>query len=131
VKLNIRLLGDASTDCIVWVRGAVFPNDGFKLKEFMDLKQVAPAANDRRPRTLQLATALWLLQEKLGLRIWTSESCEPENLLLLMESRNSSRFDLPVPLDPWESKKLYLEPFNVTEIKWFWFQLDFHKAFER
>lgn len=128
--LDMQLLGDASKNCIAWVRGQVVPEDNNRLEEFLCLDKVATAATGRRPRTLQFGSALWTLQEKLGLRIWTDSETRPDTMLLLMESRNYLRLDRGIPLEKWNGK-LYLEPFNIPEPKWFWFQLDFDKVFER
>jgi hypothetical protein len=129
VELSVKLLGDASKNVAVWVRGKVEPGD-CKITEVLDLKSIGDDARGRRPRTVLLASALWTLQEKLGLYVWAAEERKPENLLLLMESRNFIRMDKEIVLEDWLGK-LYIEPFNVPEPKWFWFQLDFDKVFER
>lgn len=130
MDLNVQLLGDASKNCIAWVRGVVYPSDDMKLTEFLKLDNVAAAATGRRPRTLQLASALWTLQEKMGFYLWMEDHYSPENMLLVMESRNFIRFDRAIQLDNWKGT-LYLQPFKVDEPKRFMFQLDFDKAFER
>lgn len=132
MELNVQFLGDASKNCTAWVRGYVVPEDQGKLAEFLNLEDIASAATGRRPRTLQLASALWTLQEKLGLYIWTDSVSDNklDKLLLIMESRNFLRLERDIQLENWKGK-LYLEPFNVTEPKFFWFQLDFDKAFAK
>lgn len=128
-ELCTKLLGDASKNCTSWTRGWADPG-WHSPAEFLTLNMVASAATGRRPRTMQLVSALWTLQEKLGLFIWTAPEPRPENLLLVMESRNFIRLDRPLSLDNWEGR-LYIEPFNVPERKWFWFQFDFDKVMER
>jgi hypothetical protein len=128
VLLHIERLGDASKNVAVWARGHVGPDDQGQVVELLDLEGFAPDQRNRRPRTIQLVSALWTLQEKLGLYVWTAEERKPENLLLLMESRNFVRFDREITLENWKGK-LYFEPFNVPEAKWFWFQLEFDKVF--
>lgn len=130
MQLSTKYLGDASKNCIAWVRGQVNPSDEGGFTQFLDLEDISADAQQHRPSTLQFGSALWTLQEKLGLRIWMSRENKVENLLLLMESRNSLRLDRALQLDDWAGK-LYLEPFNVNEPKWFWFQLDFDKGFKR
>jgi hypothetical protein len=132
VDLSVQLLGDASKNCLVWVRGRVLADDpeDRPMVEFLNLEEISTSASGRRPRSLQLASALWTIQEKMGFYVWMSMSRRTEDLLLVMESRNFIRFDRALLLDKWPGK-LYLEPFNVTEPKWFWFQLDFDKVFER
>jgi len=127
--LATKFLGDASKNCTAWVRGELQPEDEGKLIEFLDLEKIAVAATGRKATTLQLASALWTLQEKMGLVIWTSEDAHPcHHMLLLMESRNFIRFDRTVQLNDWDGK-LYMEAFKVDERKRFWFQLDFDKSF--
>jgi hypothetical protein len=127
--LHTKLLGDASKNVTLWVRGQVEPVD-HGLEEVFSLERFGPDARGHRPRTLLIQSALWTLQEKLGLYVWTDTDRKPENLLLLMESRNFMRLDKEIVLEDWKGK-IYLEPFNITESKWFWFQLDFDKVFER
>lgn len=129
MELYTQLLGDASKNVALWARGRVAPNE-LGVVELFRLDQFGPDARGKRPRTLLLASALWTLQEKLGLYVWTSRERKPEHLLLIMESRNFIRFDKEIVLEKWEGT-LYLEPFNVNETKLFWFQLDFDKVFER
>jgi hypothetical protein len=132
VNLSVQFIGDASKNCIAWVRGRVLAGDpeDEPVVQLLSLDDVAPSQHGRRPRTLSLVSAMWTIQEKMGFRVWTEQDRKPENLLLLMESRNFIRLDHPISLEGW-SGKLYLERFNVTEPKWFWFQLDFDKVFER
>ena len=130
MDLNVQFLGDASKNCIVWVRGAVLPEDQMKLFPFMTIDNLATAANGHRPKTLLLASALWTLQEKMGFYLWMHDSYEPANMLLVMESRNFIRFDRAIALDKWKGT-LYLQPFKIDEPKRFMFQLDFDKAFQR
>lgn len=129
MQLHTQLLGDASKNVALWVRGEVTPLDTGP-EELFSLDRFAPDARGKRPRTVMLVSALWTLQEKMGIRIWTAPECKPEHLLLLMESRNFIRFDREMPLEKWGGI-FYIEPFNVTEPKWFSFQLEFDKAFER
>jgi hypothetical protein len=130
VQLHIQTLGDASKNVALWVRGQVDPEDQYMRRELFRLDQFAADARGKRPRTVMLINALWTLQEKLGLMIWTSPERKPEHLLLLMESRNFIRYDREMPLEKW-SGIFYLEPFNVPEPKWFSFQLEFDKVLER
>lgn len=130
MKLSVQFLGDASKNCIAWVRGQVLPGET-EAVEVLDLADISSDTRDRRPRTLKLVSAMWTLQEKMGFYLWMDESSRnPEDLLLVMESRNFLRLDSPIILDKWKGK-LFIEPFKVDEPKWFWFQLDFDKAFAR
>jgi hypothetical protein len=130
MDLNVQFLGDASKNCIVWVRGAVFAEDSMKLFPIMDLKDVASPPSGKQVRTLQLASVLWTIQEKMGLYLWLAEEYLPGNMLLVMESRNFIRYDKPLILDNWAGK-LYIQPFKVDEPKRFSFHLDFDKVMER
>jgi hypothetical protein len=133
VDLHVKLLGDASKNVGIWVRGSVEPVNGgaaYPLVEIFDTKSLAVDPHGKTLRTLSLVSALWTLQEKLGFYVWTNQERKPESLLLIMESRNFIRFDRDMPLDGWKGK-LYLEPFGVVDAKWFWFQLEFDKVLER
>lgn len=129
MELNVKLLGDASKNVGLWVRGLV---DGAIAEPMLilDTKKLALDPHGKQLRTLSLVSALWTLQEKLGFYVWTSQERKPESLLLVMESRNSIRFDRDMPLDGWKGQ-LFLEPFNAAGPKWFWFQLEFDKVLER
>jgi hypothetical protein len=129
MDLHVKLLGDASKNVGVWARGRTNSETG-QLTELLDAKKLAPDPNGKHLRTLSLVNALWTLQEKLGLYVWTSQERKPENLLLIMESRNFIRFDRDMSLDDWQGK-LYLESFGIVDTKWFWFQLEFDKVLER
>jgi hypothetical protein len=131
VRLEIQQLGDSSKNVTVWVRGETVPGDLQKPPvPFLDIIKIATDARGKAARTLILASALWLVQEKAGLYVLTDTEMTPVSLFMLMESRNFIRLDRPLPLEHWTGK-LFLKPFAVNEPKWFWFQLDFDKAFER
>jgi hypothetical protein len=130
MQIHTQTLGDQSKNVALWVRGEAIPEDEYKVAELFSLDRFAPDARGKRARTIMLINVLWTLQEKLGLRIWTSPACRPEDLLLLMESRNFIRYDREMPLEKWGGI-LYIEAFNVPAPKWFSFQLEFDKVFER
>lgn len=74
---------------------------------------------------LKLSSLVWLIQEKMGLHLWVNET----EIMLPMESRNSIRFDTPVPA---LESVLYLTPFNldlapVTQFKAYFLVLDFDR----
>lgn len=129
MDLHVKLLGDASKNVGVWARGWTDPETP-ELTVLLDTKSLTVDPHGKTLRTLSLVSALWTLQEKLGLYVWTSQERKPESLLLIMESRNFIRFDRDMPLDGWKGK-LYLEPFGAVDTKWFWFQLEFDKVLER
>jgi hypothetical protein len=64
---------------------------------------------------LRLDSALWLVQEKMGLYLWWRKPEGEEDLALVMESRNGLRFDegLPSPRveKGWDGL-MYLSSFN-------------------
>lgn len=76
----------------------------------------------------KLASLVWVIQEKLGLRLWWNE----ETPLLPMESRNAARFDNPIqPPKGWDGK-LWLSSYHFdteprADEKWFFFTLDFDR----
>lgn len=84
-----------------------------------------------QPKGLRIDSFWWLLEEKMGLRLWWS----PGKLLIPMESRNGFRPDTPfssavLASDKWE-RKLYLSSHSVesglTKIKYFSFGFDAEK----
>ena len=79
------------------------------------------------PGGLRFDSALWALQEKMGILLFWGEECRSDTLFLPCESRNSMRFDdgLMSP-NPW--KDLHFSTFGVVDSprlpKHFWMQLD-------
>jgi hypothetical protein len=82
---------------------------------------------------LRLDSAVWTVQEKMGLALWWSNPAEEGDLVFPMESRNSVRFDegLSSPrIEEGWSGILYLSSFNVEGApspKRFFVLLDFDK----
>lgn len=79
---------------------------------------------------LRFDAALWALQEKMGFYLWWEEAMEPKDLAIVMESRNSMRFDVGLNsprIDKGWGKKLWLTSFKVDEAKGFFLILDFDK----
>lgn len=96
----------------------------------IDLEKIDPKVTDWRG--IRLDSALWLIEEKMGLRLWWDKG---EDLILPAESRNSVRFDEGIPsprvADGWE-KKIWMSVFNfnlppVSPAKHFMLLIDFDK----
>lgn len=85
---TLQLIGEISTD--------------------LALDEIKP---DKAPPTkIHLASAVWLIQEKMGLALWWDKG---QNLAIVMESRNSVRFENGLrPPKGWDGR-FFLEAFNV------------------
>lgn len=73
---------------------------------------------------IKLSSAVWVVQEKMGLYLWWG----PGDLIMPMESRNSVRFDTAIaPPDDWDGV-LHLTSYNMGEgKKGFLIVLDFDR----
>jgi hypothetical protein len=80
---------------------------------------------------LRLDSAVWAVQEKMGLYLWWGKPDGEGSLVMPMESRNSVRFDEGIPSPRIESGWkgiLYLSSFNCQMVpKGFFVLLDFDK----
>ena len=82
---------------------------------------------------LRLDSAVWAIQEKMGLYLWWEDPKGEEALVLPMESRNSVRFDEGIPSPRVENGwagKMYLSSFRCEDgplPKGFFVLLDFDK----
>jgi hypothetical protein len=123
VPISIRTLQDAGKSFTVRVTGSASG-------------ELIPVAvidlSDRETlKGLRFDRATWLIQEKMGLSLWWSESKEPSELLLVMESRNSVSYSPGLnPPEGW-GKKIYLRSFGISRVPelpaLFCFTLDFDK----
>lgn len=125
--LHTQILGDGPQNVTLRIRGragfGIRPESGRAL--CFEARQLQAGF-----RTLQLTSALWTLNEKMGLLLWTHEAAEdPAELLLLMESRNGLRPDRPYQLPADWDGRLWLEPFNLENATcgWFSFTLEMDK----
>lgn len=81
------------------------------------------------PKNIRIDGLWWLIEEKLGLRLWWS----PGHILVPMESRNSLRPDNPLagPSGNWD-RKILLTTHDAksgsTPIKYFIVSLDLEKS---
>lgn len=123
-----RILRDGQKNCSILVKG--FVREDFNPTPFLDI------SNLEKPREgwkgLRLDSAVWTIQEKMGLYLWWSEPEGEESFIFPMESRNSARFDegLPSPrVDKGWRGILYVSSFQagVGPPKSFMFILDFDK----
>lgn len=114
--ITSRVLADGNKNHTVLVTGALEA----------DLLEPAVVVTMPSP-SLKLSSAIWLIQEKLGLILWW----RGEELLFPMESRNSVRFDrsLDAPKD-WDGRVLMTSfgfKSNAYSPKHFTLLLDFDK----
>jgi hypothetical protein len=80
---------------------------------------------------LRVARAVWLIQEKMGLTLWWGQERTAENLMLVMESRNSVAYSPALqPPEAWDGK-IWLRNFGIERVPeppaHFTFTLDFDR----
>lgn len=123
MRIQVR---DSTKNLIVQVSGFVEADTGPKC--ILDLDSPSILAPKEGWKGLRLDAAVWALQEKMGFLL--SWDTTDEGMCLVLESRNSMRFDQgvhsPRVRDGWE-KMLYLSAFKVDERKAFFLILDFDK----
>lgn len=129
MEIHLDLLADHPKNVTLWVRGRTQSGQGGAVP-LLALAKLAPASPPTR--SLLLASAVWLLEEKLALYVWMHEELRrPEDLLLVMESRNSLRYDKELPMHKeWEGG-LWLTAGKETVDRVFSFILDFDKVGQR
>lgn len=124
-----KIIRDGQKNCSILVKGFV--------KEDFDPTPILDVSKLERPREgwkgLRLDSAVWAIQEKMGLHLWWSKPEGVDDLILPMESRNSIRLDegLPSPRmnEGWRGI-MYLSSFRAGDppgLKSFMFILDFDK----
>jgi hypothetical protein len=97
-----RTLGDGARNVQVLVTGVLERDCEPTAILDLDTLKATPA--------VKVTSALWIVQEKMGLRLWwgTSEELTPENLIFIAESRNAVRFQdglaSPRNTDKWDRK---------------------------
>lgn len=131
MRFESQVIKDGAKNFSLMVKGIVTHN--FVITPIIDLDKVqSPRENWKG---LRLDSAIWLIEEKMGLHLWWESEQTEKSLIFPMESRNSVRFDEGIPsprvADGW-SKKLYLSSYNVDlpplqSTKSFFILLDFDK----
>ena len=128
MAISTRITNDTNKNCKVqiygWI-GADIPDD--KPVVALDLEKLRDT-----PKNIRIDALWWLIEEKMGLRLWW----KPGDFLLPLESRNSIRFDSPMysrELAPPEwDRKLWLSSHdagsNTTKSKYFRIALDMEKS---
>lgn len=124
-----RILQDGQKNCSVLVKG--FTKEDFEPIPFLDITKLQ--APREGWKGFRLDSAVWAIQEKMGLHLWWSKPEGEEELVLPMESRNGIRFDtgLVSPrVDKGWGGVMYISSFRVSEIpgpKSFMFVLELDK----
>lgn len=119
------ILSDSDKNVKVQVRG-FFVADLEEPAVVLDLDKLKNA-----PRGLRIDSFWWLIEEKMGLRLWWN----PGHLLIPMESRNGFRPDLPFSSatlagEGWGRKLLltnHSTASGLTKCKYFTFGFDAEK----
>lgn len=128
MAFSTKIIGDSSKNCRVHVAG-------FIIKDITDEDPAVILDLDKLkdcPQNLRLDSLWWLIEEKMGLRLWWKPGC----LLLPLESRNNLRFDTPLSskdfAPPGWCRKLYLSSHDAgsgtTKLKYFNIGLDMEKS---
>ena len=100
--IQAKLIGDAARNIVLNVRGVV--DEDIELTPIFDISELKATQKYTRDY-IKVASAWWLIQEKMTLLLSWSEN--PEDLLFPMESRNAISFNRFVdPPDPksWKGK---------------------------
>jgi hypothetical protein len=114
--MRIQTIKDGPKNVSVTVKG--FCGGNFSPALILDItKLAAPTVGWKG---LRLDSAVWAIQEKMGLYLWWGDKGDSESLLVLpMESRNAMRFDEGIPSprisDGWEGK-VYLSNFKFATV---------------
>jgi hypothetical protein len=108
--MTVQLIKGGAKNHSILVKG--FVRSDFTSTEILDMSDAIKSSG---LKGLRLDSAVWAIQEKMGLYLWWEKEHTEENLALVMESRNGMRFDegLPSPRvdDGWKGK-LYLSSFK-------------------
>lgn len=132
--MRVQILKDSEKNCSVLIKGFVWSSD-FGRTLVLDLDKTKAPSNGLKG--IRLDSAVWVIQEKLGLILWWEDEDSEASFVLPMESRNSLRIDEGISSPRGErswGKKLYLSSFNylrdqntVNEKRSFFLILDFDK----
>jgi hypothetical protein len=107
--LQAKLIGDAARNIVLHVRGVA--DQDIPLTPIFDIGELKATQKYTRDY-IKVASAWWLIQEKMTLLLQWSEN--PEDLLFPMESRNAisfNRFVDPPDHSAWKGK-IYLRSLN-------------------
>lgn len=128
MSVNSKVLADGRRNATVRVTGVLESDISSKPIEIFDVSKL-----EGGHQRVKLMSALWLVQEKLGLRLWWGPGkFALDNMLFVCESRNSVRFDngVPAPGETWDGK-IWMDTFgfdsNSVSPKLFTLILDFDK----
>lgn len=106
----IEIIKDGEKNVSVLIKGIL--REDLKPTPAFDISKV------RAPREgwkgLRLDSAVWMIQEKMGMMLWWDKPNGEESMALVMESRNGVRYDEGVPSPRKEkgwSGVLYLSSF--------------------
>jgi hypothetical protein len=124
-----EVIKDGEKNHSFMVKGIIIPDaDVVKAPQIvLDLDKISPPSLGWKG--LRLDSALWIVQEKMLLKLFWEKQQDEVNLIFPMESRNSVRFDegMRSPrVTHWE-KKIWMRAVGVDAPKAFMFILDFDK----
>lgn len=121
--ITTTIVSDGNKNASVLVRGFV-TTDITDPMVVLDLDKLKDS-----PKNIRVDGLWWMLEEKLGIRLWWS----PGQILLPLESRNAFRPDNPLvgPANGW-SRKILMTTHDAksatTPVKYFVFSMDLEKS---
>src|ERR1700730_3915732 len=125
----VQIIKDGPKNLSLLVKGVV--KKDFEPTPILELSKLTPTREGWKG--LRLDSAVWVVQEKMGLPLWWEEPKSEAALVVTMESRNSMRFDEGIPsprIEKGWSGNMYLSSFgceNGPLPKGFCVLLDFDK----
>lgn len=130
----VQVLKEGPKNLSILVKGIV--TEDFGPLEVLDISKLSKPSEGWKG--LRLDSAVWLIQEKMTLSLWWDAHKEgdvyttkEEDLALVMESRNSVRYDEGIPspriTDKWPGKLYISGARNMDAVKHFTVVLDFDK----
>lgn len=128
--MRIQMIKEGEKNFSVMIKG--FCKEDFSSVPVIDIEKLKPPTSGWKG--VRLDSAVWAIQEKMGLYLWWEKEVTEDTFLLPLESRNGMRFDEGIPSprvkDGW-GKKIWLSGFNVNiapaGVKSFFILLDFDK----
>lgn len=111
----IQTIKEGEKNFSVLIKGMT--TDDFSPVPIIDLKGFRPPTSGWKG--IRLDSAVWAIQEKLGLYLWWEKGKKETDLILPLESRNGMRFDEGIPsprvtADGGWGKQIWLSSFNTN-----------------
>lgn len=123
----VQITKDGPKNCSILIKG--FADLRTPDEKILDLTDLTPP--NQGWKGLRLDSVVWIIEEKMGVRLWWGADQTEGNFILTCESRNFLRTDEGVPsprIDRGWKGELWMSVFKAeTERKGFLLILDFDK----